>query len=137
MKDTGKVLVVDLEERDELLCSVGDMPVDAVLIDLEDQQITIRQLMYCQWVCDCTSRPLLVATGAALTEDSLRSLWDAGASGIVIRADSAKELNRKLKDVRELIKPMPATRKKAPESGKPGKAFLPRSGGREGNAGVN
>lgn len=119
----GKVLKVDPVQQDSLLSAVGELAVDAVLIDVakEGQGPTVSHLMYCQWIASVISKPLLMAVPSDLAEGDLQALWEAGANGVVVKVE--EEPKKRLLDLQQMIKTLPSRTKKQRRQGV---ALLPR-----------
>ncbi len=91
-EELAKVLKVSLSQDKELVGAVGDLPVDAVIIDVKNDGValTISDLMYCQWLAGLVDKPLLVAAHKELTEGEIRALWEVGVIGVVIEVGGDK-----------------------------------------------
>ena len=110
----GKVLKVDAEYKDMLLSAIAHMPVDAVLVEIEEKaqpSVTVHDLMLCRRVANVTFRPLLVVVSPELSEEDLRALWEAGAGGIVVRSDGIPSKDQ-IERLRQIIGKLPSKRTK-------------------------
>jgi hypothetical protein len=113
-EDVGSILKVDLSGDRFLLSAIGELPVDAVLMDLGQGKgaLTIADVMRCQWLAGLVDKPLLVAANRELSDKEMRLIWDMGASGIVVEVadDKGKEvLSRGFQLIKDLP---PRTRKR-------------------------
>jgi hypothetical protein len=126
----GKILQVEPSLGEGLLKAVNDMPVDAVLaahVCEVGEPILWHHLMILQRLANLLSKPLLVTAPLEITAGEIKALWEAGADGVVLEADTG-HLER-LKELRQSIGKL-----KFPASRKRGKAeaLLPRIGGEGG-----
>ena len=113
-EDLDSILKVDLSGQRFLLSAIGDLPVDAVLMDLGegDGALTVADIMRCQWLAGLVDKPLLVASNRDLSDKEMRLIWDMGVSGIVVEVadDRGKEvLSRGFQLIKDLP---PRTRKR-------------------------
>ncbi len=126
----GKILQVEPSLGEGLLRAVNDMPVDAVLaahVCEAGEPILWHHLMILQRLDNLLSKPLLVTAPPEITAGELKALWEAGADGVVVEADTRHP--KRLKELRLSIGKL-----KFPASRKRGKAeaLLPRIGGERG-----
>ncbi|UCE97684.1 MAG: hypothetical protein JSV74_07040 [Dehalococcoidia bacterium] len=105
----GKVIAFEASVELDLLRSLNDLPLDALLISKEwgriQESINWRYLMICSRLASLSNKPLLVAVSPEISQYELQLLWDVGVDGVVVTdltAGGAKKL-RSLID--ELIKP--------------------------------
>ena len=92
-EDTGKLLEIEASMDDGLLRAVNDLPVDAVVVAdaLEDSgPLTWHRLMILAHVRHLVSKPVVVPAAADISDADVKSLWDAGADGIMVTADAAR-----------------------------------------------
>jgi len=113
-EETGSILKVELSGDRFLLSALGDLPVDAVLMDLGQGQgpLTVADVMRCQWLAGLLDKPLLIASSRELSDKEIRLIWDMGVSGLVVQVadDQAREvLSREFQLIRDLP---PRTRKR-------------------------
>jgi hypothetical protein len=121
---TGKILQVDSSMDDGLLHAVNDLPVDAALVTDsfgDGDTLVWHHLMLLRHMALLISKPLIVPVPAAITEDELKALWDAGVEAVVVALDIAKGEN--LKDLHDIAAKLP--RRKPKKQGKMN-VFLPR-----------
>jgi hypothetical protein len=123
----GKILQVEPSLGEGLLRAVNDMPVDAVLathVCEAGEPILWHHLMILQRLANLLSKPLLVTAPLEITAGELKAMWEAGADGVVVAADTAHPA--KIKELRQAIGKL-----KFPASRKRGKAeaLLPHIGG--------
>jgi hypothetical protein len=113
-EEVGSILKVDLSGDKFLLSALGDLPVDAVLMDLGQggSGLTIADMMRCGWLAGLMGKPLLVASGRELSDKEMGLIWDMGVSGIVVAVadEQGKEvLSREFQLIKDLP---PRTRKR-------------------------
>ncbi len=106
-EEMGSILKVELSGDRFLLSAMGDLPVDAVLMDLGQGQgpLTVADAMRCQWLAGLLDKPLLIASSRELSDKEIRLIWDIGVSGIVIEVadDQAREvLSREFQLIKDL-----------------------------------
>jgi len=117
----GKVLKVELSFERSLLGTIGDLPIDAVVLDVKKgNELAISDIMACQWLSKLTEKPVLVVPGGELSESETRSLWEVGVMGIVIEVLGRQSLDV-LTRQSQAIRGLPATPRKRKEGG----ALLP------------
>lgn len=112
-EEIGKVIKIDLSCDDGLVETIDQLPIDAVLLDLmeDGENLTISQLMNCQWLAGLISKPLLVAVQQELTDKEIRGLWEAGANGVVVEVKEKTQLAK----LCQVIKSFPLARRKPGE----------------------
>jgi hypothetical protein len=118
----GKILEVEPSLELGLLKAVDDLPVDAVLINAEDEPLlTWRHLMLVQRCANLLSKPLLVLVPPEVTAAELGALWEAGVRGVVVRVGVAS----RIAEIRQVLDNLPM-----PSAGKRNKAepLLPHMG---------
>lgn len=117
----GKVLKVELSLGRNLLGTIGDLPIDAVVLDVKKgNELAISDIMACQWLSKLTEKPVLVVPGGELSETETRSLWEVGVMGIVIEVLGRQSLDV-LTRQSQAIRGLPAKPRKRKEGG----ALLP------------
>lgn len=117
----GKVLKVELSLGRNLLGTIGDLPIDAVVLDVKKgNELAISDIMACQRLSKLTEKPVLVVPGGELSETETRSLWEVGVMGIVIEVLGRHSLDV-LTRQSQAIRGLPAKPKKRKEGG----ALLP------------
>lgn len=87
--EPGKVLLVEASLEASLLKTIDELPVDAVIITGEqvtNEALNWRHLMLFRRLADISSKPLLVSVSSAITGDELQSIWEAGVSGVIVKA---------------------------------------------------
>lgn len=110
--DIGKVMKIDLNIDDNLINTIDQLPIDAVLIDFRENKgsLDIIQLMNCHRLAGLTSKPILVATQQELAKQDIKSLWEAGVNGVIVEV---KEENRQsLDNLSRVIKDLPPVTRK-------------------------
>jgi hypothetical protein len=118
-KEMGRILQVEASVGEGLLRAVNELPVDAVLITVEQEKehvLTWRHLMLFRRFADLLSKPLLAFTPSNVTTNELRALWEAGLDGMVVKVGGEQPKGR-LSDLRQTIDkltfPSPRKRGKA------------------------
>jgi len=101
--EVGKIVQVETSLSEGLLRAVDDLPVDAVLINNEQEgkySLTWYHLMLFQRFTTLLTKPLLVVIPSKVTARELQALWEAGVDGVVVGtgagqpADELKRLRR-------------------------------------------
>jgi len=117
--EVGKILEVEASISEGLLRAVNEMPIDAVLIAVEEKEdyfLTWQHLMLFQRFADLLSKPLLVPIPAKVTAVELQALWEAGVVGVVTEV-TVEQSQYRLKELRQVIDrlafPLPRKREKA------------------------
>jgi len=101
----GKVLQVASSLDEGLLRTVGQLPVDAVLVIAEDGEerfLTWHQLMLLQRLAALSTKPMLVSAPPDTTIDELKALWEAGVDGVVIEV-SSRQPKERIGELRQAI----------------------------------
>ena len=115
-EELGKLLKVDLPQDEGLISVINQLPIEVVLLEVkrEGEVLTISDLMYCQWLAGLVDKPLLVATQQELTDKEIRSLWEAGVSGVVVEIKEEQAPERLIR-LSQAIKALPPRRKRRGE----------------------
>ena len=85
----GAILEVESSLSDGLVRAINDLPVNAVLISVEqkkDVPLTWQNLMLFQHFAHLLDKPLLVTAPSNVTADELKAIWEAGVTGVVVEA---------------------------------------------------
>ena len=85
--EVGKILEVEASLNEGLLRAVEGLPVDAVLIAREQEEmysLTWHHLMLFRHFADLLTKPLLVPIPSRVTANELQALWEAGVNGVVM-----------------------------------------------------
>ncbi len=124
-EELGKVLRVDPSQDESLLCTIDQLPIEVVLLDVKNERdvLTISDLMYCQWLAGLVDKPLLVTAQRELTDKEILSLREVGVRGIVVELQE-KQIGDSLARLSQAIKTLPPKTKRFGEK----KALLPRLG---------
>ena len=120
----GRILQVEASISEGLLRTVGDLPVDAVLVTSEregEYPLTWHHLMLFQRFANLLTKPLLVSIPSNITTGELQALWDAGVSGVIVEAETGQPAG-KLNGLRQAIDKLtvPSSHKE-----RKGKALIP------------
>ena len=119
----GKILEVEPWLEPGLLKAVDNLPVDAVLVAVEDSPfLTWHHLMLFQRCVNILNMPLLVLVPPEVTATELGALWEVGVGGVVVRV----EAEGVAVGIRQMLDKLPV-----PPAGKrdKNKPLLPRMGG--------
>lgn len=104
----GKLLSVALDLPDSLARAVDHLPVDAILVELEDaSSLTVHQILLCRRLTGLMRKPLLAAVSPDLGQEDVEALCQAGVKGLVVRAAADKGENafQRLRKAIESIRP--------------------------------
>jgi hypothetical protein len=95
-EDLGKVLKVDLPDDESTIGAADQLSIDAVLLKLTEEggSLTVSELMQCRWLADVVDGPLMVAVRLGLSDEEVRSLWEAGVRGLVVEVGREDSLDR-------------------------------------------
>ena len=94
---TGKVMAVEASLELGLLRSMDDMPLDALLVTVEEVQgkiITWQYLMLCKRCAALCGKPVLAAVSAQISKDELQMIWNAGVAGVVAEVKAAGDAKK-------------------------------------------
>ena len=122
--ELGKILQVEASVGEGLLRAVDELPVDAVLINGEQEGeyfLTWHHLMLFQRFADLLTKPLLVCIPSNVTANELQALGEAGVDGVIVEVgvgQPAGRLNELRQTIDKLTFPLPRKRGEA-------KALLP------------
>ncbi len=89
----GKILQVESSFNADLLRTVNELPVDAVLATIEGEAepvLTWYHLMLFQRFAHLLTKPLLVWVPINITPAEVRTIWEAGVDGVVATAGTEK-----------------------------------------------
>lgn len=109
----GKIAVIDPYLDDTLLRALDRLPIDAILVDLDqgnELYLTLREVMACRRIVDMVRKPVMVRVSNKLAADDLANLRDMGVESIQV-ALSAASSDENLARLRKLIDELPARRK--------------------------
>lgn len=123
-EEVGKVIKITPPFEESLIRTIGQLPIDAVLLDFreEDENLTISQLMNIQLISDSINKPLLVAIQQMLDQKEIQALWEAGVKGVVMEVEKGPMTD--LTGLRQAIAALsPASRKQREK-----RALLPQLG---------
>lgn len=126
-EEIGKVMKLTLPCEEGLIGTLNQLAIDAVLLDFreEGEDLTIAQLMNCQWISGSTNKPLLIAVQQVPSDKEMQALWEAGVKGLVVEVEGnpMPELTR----LRQAIAALSSSSKKTGER----RAILPPIEGEE------
>ena len=115
----GKILQVEASVGEGLLRTVDDLPVDAVLIDGEQEEqhfLTWHDLMIFRHFTALLTKPLLVCIPSNVTANELKALGEAGVSGVIVEVgvgQPAERINELRQTIDKLTFPLQRRRRKA------------------------
>ena len=87
--EVGKILEVEASLAEGLLRTIGELPVDAVLIageQKEDYFLTWQHLMLFWRFASSLTKPLLASVPSSVAASELQMLWEAGVDGVIVEA---------------------------------------------------
>jgi hypothetical protein len=90
-KKLGKIIQIAESISDIMLRTVGELPVDAVLLSESKESslaLTWKRLMLIRRFTGLAGKPLLVEVLPTITETEFQAIWDAGVSGVIINVDA-------------------------------------------------
>ena len=90
-KKLGKIIQIAESISDIMLRTVGELPVDAVLLSENKESslaLTWKRLMLIRRFTGLAGKPLLVEVLPTITETEFQAIWDAGVSGVIINVDA-------------------------------------------------
>lgn len=128
----GKVLQVESTLDNGSLRAINDLAVDAVLIIdafQADGSIAWHHLIKIQRLANLLTKPLIVPVPLNVADSELKAIWEAGAEGVVVEADTGKP--EVLEELRRAISKLPP--RSARKRGK-AEALLPQVSGDEAKA---
>ena len=103
--ELGKILQVEASLSEGLLRAVDELPIDAVLIDGEQEGeyfLTWHHLMLFQRFADLLTKPLLVCIPSNVTANELQALGEAGVAGVIVEVAVGQPAGR-LSELRQTI----------------------------------
>jgi hypothetical protein len=118
-KKMGKILHIESSISDIMLRAVSSLPVDGVLLgDGSENELVLnwQRLMMIHRFSALAGKPLLVEVLPSITENDLQQIWEAGVSGVVVKAD-AEEAQMTAHNLREIIDKLTFPTKKKNERG--------------------
>lgn len=101
----GNILEIEPSISDGLLRASNELPINAVLIDMEQKEgrtLTWQNLMLFQHFARLLTKPLLVCIPAKVTGAELKALWGAGVTGVILEL-GIEEPQDSLEKLRQLI----------------------------------
>ncbi len=106
-EEIGKIAVVPFDLPDELCQSIGDLPIEAVLVSgLETKrELTLRDLMTIKVLGDSISKPMMVIRSTGLLEADLTMLQEAGVNGVMLTLEGTSLED--LGEFRDLLEKLP------------------------------
>lgn len=124
-KKLGKIIEIEESITDIMLRTVGELPVDAVLLSESTESnlaLNWKRLMLIRRFAGLAGKPVLIEVLPTITEIELQQIWDAGVSGVVVKTDAeqAEEITGKLREIIEKLS-FPSKRKN-----EKGMAIVPR-----------
>jgi hypothetical protein len=114
-KKLGKIIQIENSISDIMLRTVGELPVDAVLLSESQESslaLTWKRLMLIRRFAGLAGKPLLVEVMPTITETEFQAIWDAGVSGVIINVD-AEQVEDAAGNLRKIIEKLsfPSKRK--------------------------
>jgi hypothetical protein len=106
-EELGKLMAVPADLSEEMVRSLEELPVDAILLSglEETSPLSVGDLMQVRWVRDWMSKPLLLLRSQSLSQGELEVLQDAGIQAVVLdmRTMNGKDVDA----MREAIEGLP------------------------------
>lgn len=101
--ELGMIFQIDSSLNEDLLVTVNELPVDAVLAGNEqDGELTWRHLMLIQRFANLFTKPLLVPVPSNIAADEIKAIWETGVDGVIAEVSAAKP-GGALKGLRQAI----------------------------------
>jgi len=117
-KKLGKILQLDAGIGDVLLRTVNELPVDAVLVNEDKENIknlTWQRLMVMQRFTAFLNKPVMATVPLDVTVIDLKLIWETGVSGVIVDVSNEAEIES-VKNLRQIIGELPfPVRKKREE----------------------
>lgn len=116
-KKIGKILKLNPSVTDVLLRTTNDLPLDAVLIDEDNDSHSIidwQKLMLSRRFTSMLTKPVLVPVSLTVTATELQLIWDAKISGVLVDIKSAADTTV-LENLRKLINELTYPSPKKPD----------------------
>ncbi|MFC2068491.1 hypothetical protein ACFLTP_05745 [Chloroflexota bacterium] len=105
IEGVSKLLEIKISFNINLLRTVNDLPVDAVLTTLEPDDnyfLTWHHFMFIKYLAGLLVKPILVSIPASITDKELQALWEAGADGVIVAINLEQPAGR-LNELRQII----------------------------------
>jgi hypothetical protein len=120
-EDIGKLIVVPIDMPEELVHSINEIPIDAIIISgLEDiVSLTINDLMRIRSMRDLLSKPTILLRVSPLNRNEIKVIRDIGIQGILLDILSVKP--KEIKSMKDDIQQLPPFKNKKD----PSRAILP------------
>jgi hypothetical protein len=114
-KKLGKIIQIENSISDIMLRTVGELPVDAVVLSEGKESslaLTWKRLMLIRRFSGLTGKPLLVEVLPTITETEFQAIWDVGVSGVIVSVD-AEQADDAAGNLRKIIEKLsfPSKRK--------------------------
>jgi hypothetical protein len=107
--DTGRIIEIEPSLDNGLIRAINDIPVDAVLVNtsLETEGALVwHQLVTFQHITNILNKPVIVRIPLEISENDIKSLWEAGADAAIAEIDTQKQDG--INNLRKLIDSLPA-----------------------------
>ena len=109
-EDAGKVMAIEASFENSLLHSLGELPIEAVILRRDPQNaLTWLDLMHFRRFADIIAKPLLVPLAPDAAPALFKALWEAGVDGVIVEALAAGEIQKLRRSMDALD--LPARRK--------------------------
>lgn len=100
----GKIVHIEPSLEAGLVRVINELPIDAVLIDVDGPRLTIAHVLSCHRLASLLNKPILSSIRALPTTDGLHSLFQAGVNGLLL--DRAFPLEA-LVDLEKAVRSLP------------------------------
>ena len=115
--EIGKILMVNQAWHDGLVETVGQIAVDAVILDLhKETALSMLHLMLCQYYADLTDKPLFAMVSPDINSDTMEALHKYGVAGVVI-AVKTKSMLKQVANIYEMLSKLPPVKSKRKKKG--------------------
>ena len=118
-KSVGRVIEVGVAAGDTMLRTLGDAPVDAVIITRdkpEDTMVTWEDLMAYRRITGIVKKPVIAPVPSVITREELQELWESGIDAVIVEV-SGSGGPETLKRLRENIDQLEYPKAKQNEKG--------------------
>jgi hypothetical protein len=109
----GFVMRVAGDLEDTRLRLVGDLSLDAIIVETSDEPLTVARLLDLRRLVSLARAPMLVESDSGIDASALQVLRDAGAAGLLLPASAIGKLG----ELRERIMSLPARGKRREDGG--------------------
>lgn len=123
--EVGRILQVEASLSEDLLRTINDLPIDAVLVTSEQEKgyfLTWHHLMLFRRFTNLLTKPLLASIPPKVTTNEFQALREAGVDGVIVEVEAGQPAG-KLNELRQTIDKLPSL---SPRKRGKAEALLPR-----------